>query len=377
MEGPFSTETKSTEAPQPSAGGLPGADSVFRLLGASHQGTVFHAENDYVTAAHVVSGQRQMFLEDRDGNLHRMGADVWIDQANDLAAMTPLTPGAMPPSQSLKLADSRTIKPGTKLEGYGFPMGQSATPAVLPGELIGTRKNSDVIRDQLLTAEGAVVGAKHLEELQQNKSAWVQESLNNDVVESRGALKHGFSGGPIVTEDGRVLSVASRIFGNETVSIPGQKVADLLEHKGKFMHVTGHYQTGLQSSWEDLNKHPLYGGTSAAFEAATMLGGANRVMGWTRTLAKTGTTLAAFALASDTYANATKLSYYAETRDKWRNGTALAGDVSMIAGLALSFAPAPLRFAARVLGATGLATRLAAELIPNEFYVDVKNFRVL
>jgi len=34
--------------------------------------------------------------------------------------------------------------------------------------------------------------------------------------------------------------------------------------------------------------------------------GANRVMSWTRTLAKTGTTLAAFALASDTYANATK-----------------------------------------------------------------------
>jgi hypothetical protein len=373
-----SREPLTAGAPESAAGHVVG-DSVFLLRGSSHIGTTWHAApGAYVTDNHVISEQSQLFVIDHDGRFHRMGADVWVDPAHDLAVVTPLTPETMPASAQLKLASPSAILPHTKLTGFGFPEGYGELiPKAIPTEFLGVRTSRDAIMKFFAAAKarGETVNDDAAAQVQDMTAThFLGSLLDADLVETpRAGIERGVSGGPIATIDKQVVSVARRIDAIRDIasSTPAENVADLLEHPEQFKHFSGHYENGLQVYATNFQLDPRGTIRSTGIDMAGILGGANRAMRWTPSLAKTGTFVAGLALANDTYANAMRFTTFADARDKWKNGTALAGDVSMIAGLALSFGPAPLRLAAKVLGATGLGTRLGAELIPNYYSVNL------
>lgn len=351
------------------------SQSVFRVEGPGMRGTSFKTDNDtYVTNTHVVAGTHQMFLRDQDGQLHRVGRDVWYDPSHDVAAFTAGEPRKMPQAPSLPFAAPDSLTAGTSLHQQGFPGGYDAfVPKDTPAHLTGFRRSGEIWASALRYL-GQPENARFVEEVmsgsRQNASDEAKRGYSRQVLIADRDSGKGTSGGPWLTDSGEVAAVNFGAFRGEGLSTPAADVQNFLTQRDKFAHVAGEYRSNLELLADETRTRPLSAAWIAGINAFEVGTGAMAFQRNSLPWRVAGGALGALALMSDGYYNAQKFSNIADTRDKVKFGTAFLGDATMLGGLALSMMPGSIKLAARIAMA-GLATRVGSEAIRNNLMIDV------
>ncbi len=365
--------------------------SVFRLDSDTSTATAWLIDKDtLVTDAHCVMGQRHFSVVGQDGKRYPIG-EMWIDSDHDLAILK-TAPGTPLLDKCLKLGDSTELKVGDQVCSFGYkgPFGSLKPLQRFGGTFIECTRYLDVLKG---TAKhfGDEIEVRKLEALDKSPASSSDPRavrLFRPLIALKNNTGVGTSGGPDVDANGKVVSVIS--FGGIgpteglEFSTPVENVKVLLKNKEGIFgveHRTGHYEIGLATSLHYALDHPLhatfygslstagYGGAAKFFyEVNKASGVAGIKTGW-----KLGALAGAGLLGWQTYSDWQKFQSSTTSLDGWKYGTATAGD-SAICLSALSMTSkgylARAGTIGKVLLAAGLATRLAAEFIPNNYVIN-------
>lgn len=158
-------------------------------------GTIWHPQGLIVTNAHVV-GRGPVKVELAGGRV--VPAEILAaDEARDLAALR-IEASGLP---TIKLADSRTVRPGQWVMALGHPWG--VTGAATAGVVIGS--------------------GREWPEMPPLRRDWIVVSLH---------MRPGHSGGPLIDTGGRLLGINTMINGPDVgFAVPVHVVVDFLRSK--------------------------------------------------------------------------------------------------------------------------------------------------
>jgi S1-C subfamily serine protease len=172
----------------------------------SGSGFVLDGDGRILTSAHVISGVTavQVTFADQQRSLpaHVLGKD----EENDIAVLQ-VDPTGLD-LRPLELGDSNQVRPGDPVMAVGNPTGVRATA--------GTGR---------IAAAGQSVEAPG-------------GYLIDDVFATDAVIEPASSGGPLLTGDGRVVGITSRVAGSTGFAVPSNTVRDVLtqiEHGAKIV----------------------------------------------------------------------------------------------------------------------------------------------
>ena len=169
------------------------ADAVVFLEQDGVEATGFVVgDSTIITAAHVVDEGRSVRVRFRDGEV-RTAFVIAQDGPLDVAVLAVLD---LPPSvRRVDWQSSSTPAPATPLWSWGFPLGDPFGP------------NTNV------SVAGGLVSA-----IQTNSRGFT-------VIQTDAAATSGSSGGPVVTEDGRLVGIVISIITRRGVDVEGLNLA--------------------------------------------------------------------------------------------------------------------------------------------------------
>lgn len=171
------------------------ADARGDIGVSSGSGFVFDDDGRVVTNAHVVSGVTDVRVTFPDGQI--VSAEViGKDEQTDLAVLR------VPPEQldlrPLELGDSDAVRPGDRVVVVGNPSGVQATAGT--GRISGGGRSVEV-------AGGYVVGG---------------------LLETDAVIEPATSGGPLLSADGRIIGITSRLDDDGSFAVPSNTIREVL-----------------------------------------------------------------------------------------------------------------------------------------------------
>jgi hypothetical protein len=316
-----------------------------------------------VTDYHVLEGAKEVKLE-YQGKSYNLGKTVAVDRQNDLAILDfetekpadakGLTLADRPPSNqealyafSFKANDSAEIAKSLQFHRCNLEMRASGRDGLVDswgedGVERRLRQEKDQAKPSYLSATAAV-----------NKSfdyAWI-------------GTGHGSSGAPVFNSDGQVSSVVdwgSSAFPRRNLTTPVSYVQDLLKQQPVN---TSYYRSGMEALVKDGDAFDI-----AQAGVATGIGGmvANSIRQGIGL--KASYPAAALIIANNTSQDYESFMRSTSSRDKIKNGAALAFDSTMAAGLVAKVivGRSPIGLGLLAAGAVG---RVAAEFFPNRLAI--------
>lgn len=335
--------------------------SIFKVVSDKMSGTGWLGpDGRVITDEHIVHGASQVVAIGQDGIRHRLGGNVTIDPATDLAALG-FADKAPSDAKPLKLAPHPPA-PGEPM--YSLNHSNELPLQLQKGVFRDTKTGAEVFAEQ--DKQGNF--ERHLSSLEKvnpAEAAYLREQLKRKFDNVSISTTHGGSGGPLFNQSLEVSSVVDRGApdGKTNMTTPaadiGSTLAKPTTHISEYRSGLNYYlQTGSRS--EILTSTAQLG--TAGLAGAGLYGRPRGVL--------------APLVAGGLIVNqgAKDISRYLESgdrRDQIKYGLASGSDLLMGAGLATKMLSRNGALGLGMLG-VGLAARLATELVPNELVLKPK-----
>lgn len=203
-------ERARAEAPGPMMGMMPGAQGPQRAQMARGSGFIIDADGTIVTNNHVVQGAEKVSVTLSDGS-ELPAKVVGRDARTDLAVIKVDAGRQLP---SLNLGDSDQVKPGQWVLAVGNPFGLGGT-----------------VTAGIVSARGRDIGA----------------GPYDSFLQVDAAINQGNSGGPLFTQDGRVVGVNTAILSptGGSVGIGFAIPSNLVRQVSEQLRTAGHVTRGF------------------------------------------------------------------------------------------------------------------------------------
>ncbi len=357
--------------------------AVFKIEADDVTGTGWLVDaNTIVTSYHVIQGQRNITAIGQDGKRYRLGKEVTFDYKNDVAILTFVgdPPNLGPP---IERAPNSNLKPEDSLFTVGHPGGGTATYGT------GKYRYHTTWKDWLsLEADSKPKFPR--ERMLREMAELTPELLARPLVVSTTDTTHGSSGGPITNSDGQVIAIVTQHSSANDLryNVPVEKVNSIVGGRfdlSKFDRADGYYEPNLLTHLKRADHAPFsfmidnIGLAAGVYGSSKLFGYTNDFMSLiSRKGALTGGAFGAALLTYVSYNDADGLYRSTNHRDSIKYGLSLGADATIAGGLVSRYLSV-LRSSgvdrtgkigkALLLG--GLAARVACELIPNNFVVDV------
>ncbi|MBY0547377.1 MAG: serine protease [Candidatus Obscuribacterales bacterium] len=361
--------------------------SVFKIETDRGGGTGWLVdENTVVTSYHVIQNSRKIAAIGQDGKRYPLGAEIIFDAANDIAILK--FQGQPPPqARALAVGAAAALKPGDKVVSMGHPGGSALQTYE------GSFEKMATWRDWLVLQEKHAHHDYNKRRFSEHQKYLSPEILNRPLVEVRLTTERGCSGGPVMNADGKVVAIVtqgsthSNQFG---YNIPAEKLSAMLNQRHNptgYEQRAGHYEPGIVTQFRKVEHDPLgyvveNGALLLGAWAASPLAHFNRdpMSLITRDMALKRSLIGAGVLGALSWNDSDGLMRSTNHRDTLKFSLALTSDATMAAGFASKYMSV-LRSTGvdragrvgKVLMLAGAGARLACELIPNSFVVDVGN----
>lgn len=339
--------------------------SMVRIEADSETGTGWVGPDGRVlTDWHVVAGRRSVNALAADGKVYKLGKDIAIDDAHDIAALGFVDKA--PAAKGLSFPD-KIPSPGDGALMLSHPHGLSLHLS------IGSFRHGVNLGKQFEESAG---GKQRLESylskypvgIRGDAAEYYRRSI--DVYALGGAP--GSSGGAIFDSEGKVeglLEMGNPSKSGEIGALPIRYADALLKQtpeQRKFDITTG-YETGAgyfvrRTIGEDNLHRAVHLGIPAAGIYGLSKFAVSQTSGKLATLAGLGY------LAYDSYSNYDELKRSTSWRDTLHGALASSGDFLIGAGLASKFVKTAGTIGTAALG-LGVALRAGAELVPNHYAI--------
>lgn len=317
---------------------------------------------EIVASAHTVIGSREQHVVGPDGRRYKAEIKA-IDDVNDIAILKIKDGSPRPEHKTLELGTAIGLTQDQKAYAFGYPnpyrsayvspgyVRHLTTPqsAVLDAQPDGGRKMIDNIAAAAIDDQTDMLNF-----------------LKRPVVQTRNNLRSGFVGGPILSENGKVIGITSLVDSSseQGYSTPPEYAGLLLANaKGKFSFK---YET-TAAPWAEQYKSDWRHNQVAAI-GYTALGavGAAGSCAVVRHAPKLGGAGMAIASLSMLGSDGSSFLDSTDSADSWKHGLASLADTSTAGGALLSMVPRarPYGLALMAVGATG---RVATEFIQNRW----------
>lgn len=316
-----------------------------------------------VTDYHVLEGAKEIKLE-YQGKSYNLGKTVAVDEKNDLAVLDFETEKPAD-AKNLTLADRPPSNQET-LYAFSFKANDSAEIAKSLQFHRGNLEMRASGRDGLVDSWGEDgVDRRLRQEKDQAKPSYLSATaaVNKSFDYAWIGTGHGSSGAPVFNSDGQVSSVVdwgSSAFPRRNLTTPVSYVQDLLKQQPVN---TSCYRSGMEALVKDRDTFDL-----AQAGVATGIGGmvANSIRQGIGL--KASYPAAALIIANNTSQDYESFMRSTSSRDKIKNGAALAFDSTMAAGLVAKVVAgrSPIGLGLLAAGAVG---RVAAEFFPNRLAI--------
>lgn len=316
-----------------------------------------------VTDYHVLEGAKEIKLE-YQGKSYNLGKTVAVDEKNDLAVLDFETEKPAD-AKNLTLADRPPSNQET-LYAFSFKANDSAEIAKSLQFHRGNLEMRASGRDGLVDSWGEDgVDRRLRQEKDQAKPSYLSATaaVNKSFDYAWIGTGHGSSGAPVFNSDGQVSSVVdwgSSAFPRRNLTTPVSYVQDLLKQQPVN---TSYYRSGMEALVKDRDAFDI-----AQAGVATGIGGmvANSIRQGIGL--KASYPAAALIIANNTSQDYESFMRSTSSRDKIKNGAALAFDSTMAAGLVAKVivGRSPIGLGLLAAGAVG---RVAAEFFPNRLAI--------
>jgi len=316
-----------------------------------------------VTDYHVIEGAKEVRLQ-YQGKSYNLGKTVAVDEKNDLAVLDFETEKPAG-TKSLTLADRAPSNQET-LYSFSFKSNSSAEIAKSLQFHRGNLEMRASGRDGLVDTWGEDgVDRRLRQEKDQEKPSYLSATadVNRTFDYAWIGTGHGSSGAPVFNSDGQVSSVVDKgtiPFPRRNLTTPVSHVQDLLKQQPVN---TSYYRSGMEALVKDRDTFDI-----AQAGVATGIGGmvANSIRQGIGL--KASYPAAALIIASNTSQDYESFMRSTSSRDKIKNGAALAFDSTMAAGLVAKVVAgrSPIGLGLLAAGAVG---RVAAEFFPNRLAI--------
>lgn len=316
-----------------------------------------------VTDYHVLEGAKEIKLE-YQGKSYNLGKTVAVDEKNDLAVLDFETEKPAD-AKNLTLADRPPSNQET-LYAFSFKANDSAEIAKSLQFHRGNLEMRASGRDGLVDSWGEDgVDRRLRQEKDQAKPSYLSATaaVNKSFDYAWIGTGHGSSGAPVFNSDGQVSSVVdwgSSAFPRRNLTTPVSYVQDLLKQQPVN---TSYYRSGMEALVKDRDAFDI-----AQAGVATGIGGmvANSIRQGIGL--KASYPAAALIIANNTSQDYESFMRSTSSRDKIKNGAALAFDSTMAAGLVAKVVAgrSPIGLGLLAAGAVG---RVAAEFFPNRLAI--------
>lgn len=316
-----------------------------------------------VTDYHVIDGAKEVRLE-YQGKSYNLGKTIAVDDKNDLAVLDFET--AKPAdAKSLTLADRPPSKQET-LYAFSFKANNSAEIAKSLQFHRGNLEMRASGRDGLVDSWGEEgVDRRLLQEKDQAKLSYLSATtvVNRSFDYVWIGTGHGSSGAPVFNSDGQVSSVVDKgsiPFPRRNLTTPVSYVQDLLKQQPVN---TSYYRSGMEALVKDSDVFDI-----AQAGVATVIGGmvANSIRQGIGL--KASYPAAALIIANNTSQDYESFMRSTSSRDKIKNGAALAFDSTMAAGLVAKVVASRSTIGLGIMAA-GAVGRVATEFFPNRLAI--------
>lgn len=312
--------------------------NIVRIETAKTTGTGFAVQrpNLIVTDYHCIESSNEVKVRTSDGKLWKAVVKD-IDDVNDLAL---LEIQGNPSIKPHTLGDEKALRSDQKVIALGHPYG-SKPVYISPGKLVETVENSTphpMFRGQSvfqgrtdMTPEEALANSN----LSAGQKKDLEAFINKQYLYTRLHVRPGNSGGPLLTEDGKVVGVTAmssdQLKYSHSLFTPASDLKALLERKNPLFQFQHEYKgaewTRTYSSL--LKEQPLL--TGAGTGVAGYLGYRGLV---TRSKIFSGIvpgSLTAFG-AYDLLDDGRNALSATTNLDRFKYGAATLGDITMVGG---------------------------------------------
>jgi hypothetical protein len=359
--------------------------SVFKIETETGVGTGWQVDsNTIATDYHVIRNARQISAIAQDGKRYRLGADAFFDTSADVALLRFV---GSPPAfaKPLQLGSSNTLKPGDAVHCVSHPNGGESV--AVSGVFDRQSSWREWTKMQAFAQE-----SKFAQELMLKKTSQLSpDFLDRPLYVHKLNVTQGSSGGPILDDKNRVVSLVARGYSADKsleFSTPVESLKKLLEARNHGVASNGHvgyWEMGIVSRIKapEHSASTFYGDATVVgcelVGAAPLYAFSTDPMSLIRKpTALKGGLLAAGALGVMTYADADRFYRSTDSRDTWTSGLALASDATMAAGLATRYLSV-IRSSGvcrsgrigNALMVAGFIARMGTELLPSSFVVDI------
>lgn len=317
---------------------------------------------EIIASAHTVIGSREQHIVGADGRQYKAEIKA-IDDVNDIAILKIKDGSPRPEHKTLELGTTTGLTQDQKTYTFGYP-NPYRSAYVSPGYIRHlTTPQSAVFRAQADGGQRLIdnIAASSVEE-----QTDMLNFLKRPVVQSRSNLRSGFAGGPVLSEDGKVIGVTSLVdVSSEQGYATPPEYAGLLLANGKakfnFKYETtaAPWAEQYKSDWRH-NQIAAVGYTALGAAGAA---GSCAFVRYAPKLGGVGITVASLSMLGS---DGSAFLDSTDSADKWKHGLASLADTGTAGGALLSMVPRarPYGLALMAAGATG---RVATEFIQNRW----------
>ncbi len=349
------------------------ADVIFKINTDKSSGTGWLAPGGWiVTSYHVIRNANWIDAIGTDGKRFKLGADLVIDDINDIALIKPVEEAAaiLQKRRPLRLQESpsaRSAQAGTlssEIVLLGFPASSGRQLIASSGVTLGNTNGWEI--KGLLSKIQQSYFDKNLSSFAQPVFSDAEKYLSRNILKSSIAAEKGTSGGPVLSLDGEVLGMQYGTLNASGYLVPGKAISAVFDQasstrvfsaKPEFQPAPWVHQ--LIQQWENKPASLIAAGTVAGFCAYPVLG--SPVFRH-----------AAFALAAGKQALEFPSAFKhcresTDMRDRWKFGLAATGDALIVGGFGAYWSMAALgcrRYMPLLSLGLGLASRIASDVVP-------------
>lgn len=317
---------------------------------------------EIVASAHTVIGTREQHVIAADGRRYKAEIKS-IDDVNDVAILKIKDGTAVPAHKTLELGSALGLAQDQKAYGFGFP-NPYRSAYVSPGYIRHLTSPQNAILDA--QPDGGRRLIDNIAALGADDQADMINFLKRPVVQSRNNMRAGFAGGPILSEDGKVIGITSLVdtSSEQAYATPSEYAGLLMTAaKGKFNFK---YES-TAAPWVEQYKSDWRSNQVAAIGYTSLAGlgtaGTCAVVRYAPKLGGVGMSVASLTMLGNDGSNFLNST---DSTDKWKHGLASLADASTAGGAIMSTIPRvrPYGLALMAAGATG---RVATEFIQNRW----------